>query len=261
MVTTTLIAIMKRETNAPSKVIDENLPPSNEPQELKLSVIQTYKVALKILNNPPMQTFAAVLLTVRIMWADYDGVGFLKFLDSGISNKKMVPLSALSGVPVQLVVSCLVARFAASTTPTRTYVYAIPCRTLLALTGALIIYITPKLIPEDGVAPNYIYFVYLGNHILYTFASSTMQLVITAFFIKISDPAVGGTYMTLLNTINNIGWAIPHTVALWMVDVLTWRDCTLSDTLHTNGTIVANAINATAEVILNKRFVVRHFHY
>lgn len=46
-----------------------------------------------------------------------------------------------------------------------------------------------------------------------------------AFFAKVSDPAVGGTYMTLLNTLSNLGANWPATAALWFVDPLTLRQC------------------------------------
>ena len=46
-----------------------------------------------------------------------------------------------------------------------------------------------------------------------------------AFFARISDPAVGGTYMTLLNTLTNLGGNWPATLALWAVDHLTWKRC------------------------------------
>lgn len=46
-----------------------------------------------------------------------------------------------------------------------------------------------------------------------------------AFFAKISDPAVGGTYMTLLNTLANLGGNWPQTLSLWLVDTLTYKSC------------------------------------
>ncbi|KAL5491495.1 hypothetical protein EMCRGX_G016792 [Ephydatia muelleri] len=47
-----------------------------------------------------------------------------------------------------------------------------------------------------------------------------------AFNARVSDPAIGGTYMTLLNTVANIAVAIPKTVVLWLVDVVSFKDCT-----------------------------------
>ncbi len=46
-----------------------------------------------------------------------------------------------------------------------------------------------------------------------------------AFSAQVSDPVVGGTYMTLLNTLNNLGGNWPVTVALSVVDRLTWAQC------------------------------------
>jgi len=53
----------------------------------------------------------------------------------------------------------------------------------------------------------------------------SMFVAAMAFFAKISDPAVGGTYMTFLNTLCNLGGNWPNTVVLWLVDVLTWKQC------------------------------------
>ena len=49
-----------------------------------------------------------------------------------------------------------------------------------------------------------------------------------AFFAKVSDPAIGGTYMTLLNTLSNLGGNWPATLMLWFVDPLTSKECTLA---------------------------------
>lgn len=55
--------------------------------------------------------------------------------------------------------------------------------------------------------------------------ASSMFVASMAFFAKVSDPAVGGTYMTLLNTLCNLGGNWPATAALWFVDPLTFRQC------------------------------------
>lgn len=52
-----------------------------------------------------------------------------------------------------------------------------------------------------------------------------MFVAVMAFFNRISDPAVGGTYMTLLNTLCNLGGNWPQTLALWFIDPLTQRNC------------------------------------
>jgi len=46
-----------------------------------------------------------------------------------------------------------------------------------------------------------------------------------AFNAKISDPEIGGTYMTLLNTVTNLGGNWPATIALYFVDRLSVFNC------------------------------------
>lgn len=52
-----------------------------------------------------------------------------------------------------------------------------------------------------------------------------MYVACMAFHAKVSDPLIGGTYMTLLNTVTNLGGNWPSTVALWLVDPLTSKEC------------------------------------
>lgn len=52
-----------------------------------------------------------------------------------------------------------------------------------------------------------------------------MFVSIMAFFARVSDPAIGGTYMTMLNTTTNLGGNWSGTLILWLVDPLTWKQC------------------------------------
>ena len=72
-----------------------------------------------------------------------------------------------------------------------------------------------------------------------------MFVSIMAFFAKISDPAVGGTYMTLLNTLTNLGGNWPATLALWWVDVLTVKKCVLSEADSLSDNACENAEKVT----------------
>ncbi len=52
-----------------------------------------------------------------------------------------------------------------------------------------------------------------------------MFVSIMAFHARVSDPAIGGTYMTLLNTLSNLAGTWPGTMALWLVDTVSFKDC------------------------------------
>merc|ERR1719350_1298272 len=65
----------------------------------------------------------------------------------------------------------------------------------------------------------------IGVYSLHMTTSYTMQIAIMAFFARVSDPMVGGTYMTFLNTINNLGTMWPRSAALALVEAATSRAC------------------------------------
>ena len=70
-----------------------------------------------------------------------------------------------------------------------------------------------------------------------------MFVSIMAFLARISDPAVGGTYMTFLNTLTNLGGNWPATLALWWVDVLTYKQCDISSLNTKNTNLTQSQLN------------------
>lgn len=76
-----------------------------------------------------------------------------------------------------------------------------------------------------------------------------MFVAVMAFFAKVSDPAVGGTYMTFLNTMSNLGTNWPNTLALWAIDHLTYKRCsTPGDTDNMCVTKMDEAVSKIAMV-------------
>lgn len=62
-----------------------------------------------------------------------------------------------------------------------------------------------------------------------------------AFFAKIADPLMAGTYMTLMNVIY-IGGKVFKTLTIWLVDVLTWRSCYFEDENNVGGQNATNIV-------------------
>lgn len=56
------------------------------------------------------------------------------------------------------------------------------------------------------------------------------SLSMVAFFAQISDPKIGGTYMTLLNTLFNLGGKWPSTLVLSVADLLSFKNCISGET-------------------------------
>lgn len=232
LVTTTLVAIMKSERNTR----DEKPDPDDEiigdvatdakttNVEPKLNIRETYMLLFKIIRMPPIRTLCAILLTVKVTFAACDAVTGLKLIDAGVPKEKLA-LLAVPLVPLQIMLPLVISKYTTGPRPMDVYLQALPYRMVFATLLAPIVWLTPYLLSESGEVPVYYYVLLLVNYALYQVFLYSMFVAVMAFFAKISDPAVGGTYMTLLNTLCNMGGNWPTAVMLWLVDVLTWRHC------------------------------------
>ena len=57
---------------------------------------------------------------------------------------------------------------------------------------------------HEGIHFYYYLFIF-GSGVLHEISTNMMFVSVMGFYAKISDPAIGGTYMTYLNTITNMG--------------------------------------------------------
>lgn len=173
----------------------------------------------------PILILSAILLTVKVTFAACDAVTSLKLIDAGVPKEKLA-LLVIPIVPLQIILPLVVSRYTNGPKPMDVYTRAIPYRMVFSTIAVLITYFTPQMIDAaSGHVPLYYYVLLVGNYAIYQIFLYCMFVAVMAFFAKISDPAVGGTYMTLLNTVCNLGGNWPNTVVLWMVDALSWKEC------------------------------------
>jgi len=238
MIATTLVAILKRE-----KDVDQ----CGEQDEPDLGITGTYKMLLKIVFLPLMPMTIAYLLTAKIGFSACDSVTGLKLIEAGVPKDKLAML-AIPMIPLQILLPWIISKYTSGPKPMNVYLYAFPCRLLIGLVLAGLVYITPNFKLEDGSFPVYYYGLVLFIYALHQVTANCMFVAIMAFFARISDPAVGGTYMTLLNTLTNLGGNWPATLALWAVDHLTWKRCQfdLKDVKSSNISI-ANVCDGSEE--------------
>ncbi len=67
----------------------------------------------------------------------------------------------------------------------------------------------------------------VGLMLLHEVAGNLTFISMMAFFSRISDPTIGGSYMTLLNTIANLGSKWTSSVALLLLPRMTFHACTM----------------------------------
>lgn len=216
VVTTTLVALLKKERIEYS----EHRHSDNE----ELNIVDSYKLLLKIINMRPIKILTAILLTVKFTFAACDSVSSLKLVEHGVPKDKLA-LLAVPLVPLQIFLPLVVSKYTTGPKPMEVYIKAIPYRILFSIFATGIVWLTPYTISNKGEVPIYLYVGLIVNYAFYQICLYSMFVAVMAFFAKISDPAVGGTYMTLLNTVCNLGGNWPTSIVLWLVDVLTWKKC------------------------------------
>lgn len=219
LVTTTLVAIFKREKDEVKENVDHP----------DYGLGETYHMLWKIITMKPVMVLSAVLLTVKVSFAACDAVTTLKLVDHGIPKDKLA-LLAIPLVPLQIVLPLIISKHTAGKNPMNIYIKAVPWRLLLTLCIALFVWGTPMMLQGQTTdIPYYYYVIILVIYSFYQIFLYGMFCAAMAFFAKISDPRVGGTYMTLLNTLCNLGGNWPNTFFLWLTDIITWKTCVEAD--------------------------------
>lgn len=261
LATTTLVAVLKREKPVGSRRNSDGAEESGAPPaEKELTIGETYKLLLDIVKMRPIQILAAILMTVKVAFAACDAVSSLKLIDAGVPKDKLA-LLVVPLVPLQIILPLIISKYTTGPRPMAVYLKAIPYRLGLTIVAAGIVYLTPFFANPSGAFPVYYYLLLIVNYSLYQVCLYSMFVAVMAFFAKISDPAVGGTYMTLLNTVCNLGGNWPTTVMLWMVDVLTWRKCTLPEGgLSTDNDCSNSAETEVGDLLPNESIMLIEFN-
>jgi PAT family acetyl-CoA transporter-like MFS transporter 1 len=71
------------------------------------------------------------------------------------------------------------------------------------------------------------FFLLLGIMMINKAAGNVNFISMISFYSKISDPSIGGTYMTFLNALSNLSFKWTGVLSLWLLPKLTWKSCML----------------------------------
>lgn len=214
-ITTTLVWMLKRE----------HPDPDVDPEH---GIVETYKQLYKVIRLPAVISYAVILLTSKIAFAAADSLSGLKLIEAGMP-KETLALFAVPMVPIQILLPLIISKYTSGPRPMEIFLKAIPFRIIVGLFYAFIVYLSHHVQETKGHFPTYFYILILASYALHQVFVYSMFVSQMAFNAKISDPTIGGTYMTLLNTVANLGGNWPITVALWFVDFITWKSCEGAD--------------------------------
>ncbi|VVC38254.1 Hypothetical protein CINCED_3A007861 [Cinara cedri] len=218
IIITTLLALFKIEKYSSTESDNKN----------GFGIIKTYKLLFRIIKLPYIKKFAIILLTVKLGFC-IEAAYKLKLINGGITKDEIASIETFI-IPLRISLPFFVAKFTSQEKPLQTFFNTIPYRLIFGIIFSIVIYFTPIFVTQKGIVL-YVYKVILvlvySTHQL---VMGIMMLTIMAFYAIISDPKIGGTNMTLLTTIANIGNIWSSSAALWLIDYVTFKQCSVDST-------------------------------
>ncbi|KAH8834944.1 acetyl-coenzyme A transporter 1-domain-containing protein [Flagelloscypha sp. PMI_526] len=189
--------------------------------EADLSIMGVYKQIWEVCKLKHVQMIIVMHMFAKLGFAANEAATSLKMVDKGF-QKEDLAVTVLIDFPCQIFGGWLAAKWSRGDKPLRPWIWAFWPRLGFCLLSTIVVYYFP---------PQPLSMAFFGFLVVTTVLSSftsTIQFVgISAFHTRVSDPLIGGTYMTLLNTFTNMGGTWPKWFVLKGVDLFSVATCSL----------------------------------
>ncbi|KAG0309741.1 hypothetical protein BGZ98_008877 [Dissophora globulifera] len=216
----------------------------------EIDIKSVYKIIMRIIRLPHMKSFMLVLLTAKIGFIANGAVTALKLLEKGFSKEDLA-LAVLIDFPFQIIFGYYAVRWSSGPRPLKPWLFAFSAHLVCCVVAMLVV----ASFPEDGVVSSTYFYMVLVTTVTTSFTSTVAFVSMGAFMTVIADPVIGGTYMTLLNTLSNFGGTWPRFFVLKAVDYYTVSTCSLLDEGGEVISCVSESVTAEEIQRLYKRFM------
>ncbi|CUM67225.1 uncharacterized protein PRCAT00004918001 [Priceomyces carsonii] len=184
------------------------------------SLKRVYFSMYQVLKLPNVQTFVIILLIAKFPFQVNEAATNLKLLEKGLS-KEDLSITVLIDFPFELIFGYYAGRWSTGTSPLKPWLVGFCGRLIAAVLAHIAIY----FFPESGEISTGYFILILLQHLFSSFMSTIQFVSLCAFETKIADPAIGGTYMTTLNTLSNYGGTWPRLMIFFLIDKLSYTVC------------------------------------
>jgi len=177
----------------------------------------------QVLRLAGVQSLLLVLFTRGIAFAGADSLAQRKLVERGMKKEHIASLTVIM-TPLNIILPGIVSK-QVTDRPLSLFRRAFLPRVAVGILSLMLVIFAPNFDEHPDEMPLG-FFCALGVVVvIHSILGSAMFVAIMGFFAQVSDPAIGGTYMTLLNTIANLGSKWPNQFVLFLVDHLTIRSC------------------------------------
>eukprot|EP00164_Ancoracysta_twista_P004472 GFYU01006034.1.p1 GENE.GFYU01006034.1~~GFYU01006034.1.p1 ORF type:complete len:504 (-),score=102.74 GFYU01006034.1:121-1632(-) len=185
---------------------------------------KAYHMLWKITQNSNVQLLSAVLLVSKAGFVAIDTIMPVKIVERGFPIENLA-LIALVAFPFDILFSLVVTHLGNKYGPMNLWIMAYAGRIVQTIIAVSIFYNMPEHIEHcsDWTLAIFVY------SMLAMFMSKVMFVAQGGFFAKVSDPAIGGMYQTLLNSVSNMGGNWPVPIGWYVCGYMTVRSCATAD--------------------------------
>ena len=220
IISTLLVAFLKRELSEKELQVKLAASSNDQPDNIPESISEAYEKMLVISKLPAIKTLSLILLTRSIAFASTDSLVHRKLMEKGMKKEYIANLMMFI-TPLIIILPGIISK-KISSKPLNLFKLAYPARIIMIFFSMLLLLYVP-----DFKKPTSLYFTFalFIFGIVQSILQTTMFVSTMGFFAEISDPIIGSTYMTLLNTLANLGSKWPNQFVLFLVNRLTWKHC------------------------------------
>ena len=232
LLTTTMVALFKREVPNPKQQpaapsllarlssLNKEDDQDEELDAAELGVKETYHRLWAVCQLPAVRWLFLMLVTYRLPTALSDNVKFLKAVEFGMSKTTTALLSPTLILPIGILVPLIAAKVWHGH-PLQQFTTAFKLRvTLVPLLDIFML----KMVRHKGDSSaerSWFWIAVIASTAAQAICNTLQFNSQMIFFASRVDPAIGGSYMTLLNTAANLGGTWPAAFVMWLIGKLT----------------------------------------
>jgi len=216
---------------------DDDDDDEHEIDAYEIGIMETYHRLWSVVKLPAVQSLILILLTYRLPCALSDNVKFLKAVEFGLSKQTTALLSPTIILPLGILVPIIGTKIWQGH-PLKQFMFAYKFRvTFVALVDVLMLLAVRSfrggntiLVGGETMSRLIFWGLLIASTALQATVHSLQFNAQMTFFAHRVDPAIGGSYMTLLNTFGNLGGTWPSSVIMYMIGQFTIPpDCSVGE--------------------------------
>ena len=196
---------------------------AKDAEDENMTIVGAYKRMGKVLKLRSIQLLALLMFTRNIGFVATDKLPSRKLIQWGMKKEHLATLMAVM-TPISIAIPGIVSKRVGDR-PLHFFMRSYLPRLAVGILAMALLAVAPDFKSYADTMPMTFMVLLFTVSVIHSIVSTAMFVAIMAFFAKISDPSIGGTYMTLLNTITNLGAKWPGQIVLFLVDPLTLKTC------------------------------------